>query len=322
MQFHKTLAMWDEQKSQLDALRFVPENRKVEIFYYEKMKSIAARDQRGDVRNILLMEYRWIRDRRPYYKVYPCIVDALCKLRLDAKFQCPEVPQGQISIRFALGKEPSTKDGIKIGSLFIAGVNLRTPSGKESKGMTIFAKLLNPPNSDFEPFFITFDPNPHHYKSVDDLLENGQDPNSSLRNEQEPYRTMRKEAQALAIRIALTTCMIADDPDIITRDVLAEKQGEYDSEKNEERKRRAEEKAKNRGVFGWSIGKKFQGRANSPHYTNTYLAVRYKGKGRKTAEIVAVRGYWTGKDKLTTVPTGHIREDGTEVENGQVVEST
>lgn len=113
------------------------------------------------------------------------------------------------------------------------------------------------------------DPNPENVKSIEDSLEIG-DPDN-------PAPPETKEVQKLATRIALTVCMLAYDPDIITRDVLSENQREYDSEKNDHRRRGVEEQAKNRGVFGWSIGKKFQDRANSPHYTKSHLAIRHIG---------------------------------------------
>ena len=302
--------MWDLQKSQLDALRFVSENRKVEIFYAKKIE--ACRGLRGDVLNLLQSECHWIRDRRPYYKVYPCMVDALCKLRLDAKFQCPEVPRSQISIRFALEKEPSTKDGIKIGSLFIVGVILRTPSGKESKGITIFANLLNPPNSDFENFIITFDPNPPYFQSVEDLLERGQDPKHVLRHDSS--LTMRKDVQALAIRIALTTCMIADDPEIITPDILIADERQYEKA-SDEWKRKAEKRAIKKGKIGWNIGKSME---TIPHFRRPHLRLLPTGPNRSVPKIVKVKSCMVHKNKLTTVPTGHMLEDGTEIEDGRV----
>jgi len=315
MEFHKTSAMWDTQKGMVKAPRWVPEMRKMEAFYCAKIE--ACKKLGGDILNILQSEGLWIKNRRPYYKVYPCMVDAMCRLRLNAKFPCPDIPQGQLSIRFALGKEPSTKDGIKIGSLFVCNANLRRrTSGIESKGMTIIANLLNPPNRDFKPFVITFDPNPHHYKSVEDLLENGQDPNSSLRNEQEPYRTMRKEVQALAIRIALTTCMLADDPEIVTPDVLVEHQKNYDKA-SEEWKRKAEKKARRIGKVGWNIGKNLE---IIPHFRRPHWAIRHFGpKGNSVPKVVKVKHSVVHRDRLTTVPNGRMLEDGTEIEDGKAV---
>jgi hypothetical protein len=309
MQFHKTLAMWDSQKSMVKALpKWLPESRKIEAFYSMKLKGCEKLG--GDILNTLQSEYLWIKNRRPYYKVYPCIVDALCKLRLDAKFPCPDIPQGQLSIRFALGKEPSTKDGIKIGSMFVTNVNFRSPSGRESKGMTIFADLLNPPNRDFMPFHITFDPNPHHYKSVEDLIENGQDVNVKLSNQH--YLAMKKEAQALAIRIALTTCMLADDPEIITPDVLSEDRTRYDKASNEW-KSKAEKRAKKSGRVGWNIGKNID-METTPHFRRPHKAVRHTGPGGTIPKIVFVKGCKVKANKLTTVPTGYVLPDGTEVE--------
>jgi hypothetical protein len=311
MQFHSTLTMWDAQKGVL------PRDTKKSTHTAFYAEAIVAHERQGRKKLIPLLEseFGWIANKRPYYKVYPAILDCLCRLKLNVNYECPKIPEGQISIRFALDHEPSTKSGIKIRSLFVAqGTFLAqggARNGKKSEMMIVSASVLAPDGRQ-EQVNLMVDPNPEN-KSIEEALEIGDPDNNS------PPET--KEIQALATRIALTVCMLDDDPEIITRDVLSEQQGEYNSEKNEERKRRAEEKAKNRGVFGWSIGRKFQDRANSPHYTNPHFAIRYTGPGKRTPKIRPVKGYWTGKDKLTTVPTGYMLEDGTEIENGQAVAS-
>jgi hypothetical protein len=304
MQFHSTLTMWDAQKGVLPG-----ETKKSPpvVFYAE---AIVAHERMGINKALPLLEneFAWIAKRRPYYKVYPAILDCLCRLKLGLKYNCPKVPEGQLSVRFAEGQEPRTKSGIKIASLFLAdGKGVR--DGKKFDMMIISANVLHPDGTKDKAQFM-IDPSPENVKSIEEALEIG--------DAEKPAPPLTREVQTLATRIALTVCMLAYDPDIITRDVLADRQTQYDSEKNEARRRGAEEKAKNRGVLGWSIGKKFEDRANSPHYTNTYFAIRYKGPGRATAEIVPVKGYWTGKDKLTTVPTGYVLEDGTEIENGRI----
>jgi len=307
MQFHKTNTIWDRRKG----IPYPGETTPATFYaaaLYAHTHAIVSDERRGrkNVTPLLKSELAWMANRRPYYKVYPAILDCLCRLKLDTNYECPQIPEGQISIRFALDHEPSTKNGIKISSLLVSeGTAVR--NGKEFDMMIVSASVL--PEGRGQVNFMV-DPNPEA-KSIEEALEMG-DPNN-------PSPPETKEVQKLATRIALTVCMLKYDPDIITRDVLSEQQSGYDSEKNEERRRRAEEKAKKRGVFGWSIGRKFQDRANSPHYTNPHFAIRHTGKGRTIPQITAIGGYWTGKDKLTTVPTGFVMEDGTEVENGRVV---
>ena len=124
------------------------------------------------------------------------------------------------------------------------------------------------------------------------------------------------EVRVLATRIALTTCMLADDPEIITRDVLNKQQDKYDGERNDSRRKRMEDKARNNGVFGWSIGKNVE---VSPHVRRPHWALRHTGPKGSVPQIVPVKGCKVNARKLTDVPNGHMLDDGTEVEKGQAV---
>ena len=77
-----------------------------------------------------------------------------------------------------------------------------------------------------------------------------------------------------------------------------------------------EDKARNNGVFGWSIGKNVE---VSPHVRRPHWALRHTGPKGSVPQIVPVKGCKVKGNKLTTVPTGFVLEDGTEVEKGQAV---
>lgn len=289
MQFHNTITSYERLK------REIPAGMSSEKFYEVYIR--AHKGERPGNVPFLESELYWIRNCRPYYKVYPAILDALCRLKLDVKYECPDIPQNQISVRFAVGHEPRTKSGLKIGSILLSG-----GMGDGNKMMIISVDILDIGSETTE---LVINPNYEGAKSVEEMLELlDADP-------------AKKEALILATRIALTVCMIEHDPDIITPEILSKDEQRYEGE-TEDWKRRAEERARQRGKVGWSIGKKFQDRANSPHYTNPHFAIRHTGQGRKTPKIVPVRGYWTGKEKLTEIPTGYILPNGTEVERGKI----
>lgn len=301
MQFHSTITMYDNMKGQVPGLvgkRLSPANFYETAIYAHKDKG------RHTTVPILESELFWIEKVRPYYKVYPAILNSLCRLKLDVKYECPDVPEDQISVRFAVGHEPCTKNGFKIGSLFIAGLK-GIVGGNERKFMAILVDVLNF-NEDVR--FI-FDPNADDVKSIEECIEM-----ACLNGNVSPDK---KEIQTLATRIALTVCMLEHDPDIITPEILSKDEERYQGE-TDEWKRKAEERARKRGKVGWSIGKEFQKRINSPHYTNSHFRLAHTGPRRSIPKIVTVKGYWTGKDKLTKVPTGHTLPDGTEIEDGKI----
>lgn len=243
-------------------------------------------------------EAKWYENRRPYYKVYPCVVDALCKLKLEFNCPCPKVPEGTVSIRFAEGHEPK-RNGYSIAALLIyseSGYDEKT--GEQKEVLFIQVTLKEKPDAYYWFYFNTNSPDMtmeeclNHYPAVGE------------------YHEIRK----LATRIALTTCMLADDPEIITRDVLNKQQGQYDGERNDSRKKQMEDKARNNGVFGWSIGKNVE---VSPHVRRPHWALRYTGPKGSVPQIVPVKGCKVNASKLTDVPNGHMLDDGTEVEKGR-----
>lgn len=284
MNFHEFKSLWDFMKN--IAPRGIGRKQAYADFLrlVQTDKAMAKTDPPLMIEN----EDKWYDHNRPYYKAYPCIVDALCKLKLDFNCPCPEVPEGVISVRFAKGHEPTARDGNKIAALLVHKV-----SEKENNRLFIQVSILNIPE---ERYWFYFDTN-HPSMTIQEVIDSRE--------------SKYKEVQSLATRICLTVLMIQDDPDIITPDVLNEHQSRYDKETDEAWKNNARRKAKNKGVFGWSLGKHIE---VAPHFRRPHWAVRWFGKGGTIPKVVPVKGCKVRDIALTSVPNGHMREDGTEVE--------
>ena len=310
MQFHEFFSWWDLHKTKLVQIG----REKAYAMQAEAMQAEFARGEYGNPNadpaerkvfdlaqiHIIQNEAKWYENRRPYYKVYPCVVDALCKLKLEFNCPCPKVPEGIVSIRFAEGHEPR-RDGNSIAALLVyseSGQDEKTGAQKE----VLFVQVTLKENPEAYYWFY-FDTN-----SPDMTMEECLSHYPALGE----YYEIRK----LATRIALTTCMLADDPEIITRDVLNKQQDKYDGERNDSRRKRMEDKARNNGVFGWSIGKNVE---VSPHVRRPHWALRHTGPKGSVPQIVPVKGCKVNASKLTDVPNGHMLDDGTEVEKGQAV---
>jgi hypothetical protein len=120
----------------------------------------------------------------------------------------------------------------------------------------------------------------------------------------------------IAVRHVVTICLLADDHSIITPDVLSSDRDRYESETDEAWKQRAVDRARRRGVVGWSIGADYE---VCPHYRRPHFGLRHTGKGRSVPRIVPIKGAVVHRSRLTEVPTGYMLPDGTEVEHGKVV---
>lgn len=305
MKFHEFTSWWDLNKAriaqfgreysyakQIEAIETMPAHE------LERRLPGKKAEHRGAYLTMLRNEARWYENRRPYYKVYPCVVDALCRLKLEFNCPCPKVPEGTISIRFAEGHEPE-KDGNSIAALLVyseSGYDEKT--GEQKDVLFVQVALKENPAAYYWFYFDTNTP--------DMTIEECLNQNQAVAN----YEEVRK----LATRIALTTCMLAHDPDIITPEVLAADQTRYDKEKDEAWKRNAERKARNKGVLGWSVGKNIE---VTPHIRRPHWALRHTGPNRSIPKVVPVKGCKVKARKLTEVPTGYVLPDGTEVEDGK-----
>ncbi|TXH16511.1 MAG: hypothetical protein E6R03_05400 [Hyphomicrobiaceae bacterium] len=105
--------------------------------------------------------------------------------------------------------------------------------------------------------------------------------------------------QDLLNRIAVGVLMLACDsrycePILLNRD----KQKRL----TEEDKKKAQNRARNRGVYGFDIGKDVE---ISPHFRRPHFAIRWTGEGRKVPKLVPVKGAVINKRLLEEIPTGY-----------------
>ncbi|NDD54552.1 hypothetical protein EBZ39_11875 [bacterium] len=231
------------------------------------------------------------------HKLYSQVVEALCKLKLEFNCPCPKVPEGTISIRFAEGHEPK-RDGNSIAALLVHSESGSNEKGEPTEVLFIQTTIKERPD---DYYWFYFDTN--HHSTIEECL--------NQRQATANYGEIRK----IAVRIALTTLMLQDDPEIITRDVLSKQQEKYEKETDPNKKRGMEDKAKNNGVFGWSIGKSVE---VTPHVRRPHWAIRHTGPKKSIPKIVPVKGCKVKGGRLTSVPNGHMLEDGTEIEAQKV----
>lgn len=100
-------------------------------------------------------------------------------------------------------------------------------------------------------------------------------------------------------RISLGIMLLARDPAYIEPILLRR-----DSIKklDDEGKKRAAERAKKRGVYGFSLGRQVE---TSPHFRCPHFAIRHTGKGGLIPKLVPIKGSIVNKKLLDKVPTGY-----------------
>ncbi len=271
-----------------------------EYFVYIR-NNIGNPDKHLSILRTLWMERQWHRGVRPYYKVWPAIHEAFLKVPLNLCIRELAVPVGRtVAIRIVGGMEyPMTIDGegvIMVGSMLVSTWphdNEGTLGGISVAGQAVQPSVVTRRPMNLRP--VTFRPS-------------GTDTVESQLGE---YRyTEEGVAVALVpiIRLAIGVLLMANDPSIITADVLSKDRRKYEETSDQ----KYIDKARKRGVVGWSIGEKYE---TCPHYRRPHLGIRHTGKGGKIPRIVPIKGAVVHNKKLTTVPTGYITPSGVEVES-------
>lgn len=239
----------------------------------------------------LMADMFWWECCRPYYKVWPSIVRPLTRLSLDIKLRdLPRFTLRVLLIRFVAGSEPIV-DEAKVHFVFLSSLESR--SGKAYLNLFLVIEESNKETRSIG-FFLPLWGDETVEERITKITE-GED-------------TL---VVSFATRISLTVLLLADDPSVITPDVLSKDRNRYKTEVDETWKKRAVARAHRRGAVGWNIGAEYE---VCPHYRRPHFGIRYTGKGKAIPKIVPIRGAVVHRSKLAKVPTGYILPDGQEVE--------
>ena len=235
-----------------------------------------------------VIENRFIGADRPFFQVYPKVAEALLKTPLNLK-PC-DIPKSKvhelpaISVRLPVDSNQSKACGT---TWFIISIFSGQPL--EILKASGLHPLFNCGENDFIAIYchdgkhmrLSSVPISQTFDHVDTKI--GMD-------------TVNEDQSHSLCRMALGVMMLAADPDYIKPVLLKADEGK--TTPIEERIARA----KNRGVFGFSIGEDIE---RSPHFRRPHFAIRWTGKGATVPKLVPVKGAIIGKEIMTTVPTGY-----------------
>ena len=232
------------------------------------------------------VEATWYYRSKPFYNVWPSIVDGFLRTKLDvpASFLVDRVLKMPESIlmRFQTDGEPLV-NGVKLKSI----MGGRVPFS-DGRGFVLFVDTGN--ENCEEVILLTSSWN----------LDKGSVMCRDTIISHRGGNLSDKDVGVIeaAWKVLLCTAMINDNPDFASKVVLRRHQEEY--EKTGDRKFVL--LAREKGIVGWDIGSKF---VVSPHYRNAHFAIRWTGKDRAVPKLVPVKGCIVKKSKITDVPTGY-----------------
>lgn len=297
MEFYERRSLYDWQRHNLGDLVGSRED------YKSHAASMVRRlrgEQQIDAYWELTSDYLWDVAGKPYYSVWPSILPALTKVRLDIPGEIIKLPLPQILIRFPKPYGYQVGD-FSVRTILAASVVSRaTTESDDCLGLAVFCDFgeTRTEGGIFGPVY-TSTTIPLDSKTIEEAL--------SQANSNTPVQI--EEPTDEPIRIAVAIALMASDPDLITADVLAKDRHKLDSPSLTESELQAIiDRAHRRGKKGWEVGRNIE---VDPHYRRPYLGLRWTGEGRKVPKIVPVKGCIVKREKAVTVPTGYLGEPAT-----------
>lgn len=275
---------------------------------------------------LMQLQRDWHEAGRPYFNLWPSIIPALSKLKMDADSSFFKLPLDQLLIRFPVANNPLSwegEDGSKwsVRVVMAENVNLHDSGTRENK--VLFYRGDPPANSKRGIAYwidvgevVDADPRKPDdvagqvhsllYKHV--VCEEGRTIEWSFDNipahgsasmgVQYPDWIVRDVA-----RLVCTLCLMAEDKDLVEPIVLKSDEDKFDRTGD----MALVEKAKRRGNYGFNVGRDIE---VTPHVRAASPAALYwVGKGRKIPKIRFRRGTVVHRKRLASVPTGYLDEE-------------
>lgn len=311
MEFHTYSDMIHGWNQRQKALRNVEEIRHVRRdefrgFYEEMLDEMDRKgsNTRGIVVSRMVMERDWYEAGRPYYNVWPVMLPMIDKLKLDMLGKDIPFTPYPLCLRFPKSRHNAIaiNDTEYVRSLTFGCTYLEDPSGQfPTEEWLVISFDVGDVNDEFGIPLTCLKLMPvFRDKTVEEcnLYENER---CSV------FDTERIGPSVIEqlIKLCLTVCLIGEDPDLVTRDVLAKDAPKYDKA-SEEKKLAMINRAKQRGKNGFHLGARME---LLPHYRRPHLAVVWTGKGRVTPKVVLRKGSVVKRQRLTDIPTGFVRDE-------------
>lgn len=283
MKWHTHLMAWKafaEGRSFEDFMRLFDSGTK-------RMPSPTAAGKVGVInsRAQLLGERRWEMAKRPYYDVYPSVVEAFAKVDLE-KIMCEHIrlPLDDLLIRFQEGHELAGG-----GSLAHTILASQTHSRDGTRGIIVSV------NDGTEI---------GHHPATAIVLRAGSTIESRLAigrdNEHRvPGSQIDDGLIGSVFRLVVSLCLLKDNPDLIEPEPIEADRAKWEATHDPA----LLEKAARRGLRRWSVGKHIE---VAPGFRRPHFAIRWCGKGGEDPRLRPIKGCLVRRQQVTEIPTGYL----------------
>jgi hypothetical protein len=245
----------------------------------------------------MIFDEAWHKTGCPYYDVYPSIIPMLTRLNLELAGEFIQAPRGiqHLLLRLPENQNHLVDGDVRVRVIFLSfqGCN-REAGGVRERGLVVGIDV-GERDGEFNLPIHTIHAFPLDERSVEEVL-------ASLPRFPEFDRGIEVPMTLVVdcIRLALTICLLDDDPELINPDVLTKDRDKYECA-DEERRAQLVDKAKRRGKFAFSLGK---GIEVIPHVRRPHPCLVWTGEGRRIPKVVKRRGSLIHRDQIERIPTG------------------
>lgn len=332
MEFHRFSTCFTRTKQRH------PKTPPRDVFYREGLRQLSqmpmSSDAFGANAYALLIEANWWDNLRPYYNLYPGIVDALLRVRLNVPatslLQLPKIP---LSLRLATEHvSPLLQDRYPLRAALLW---LHDPEQDlQPVSQRYGVPLELPPEDDHLLLYVALDwglpahqtavAEPHSFaralagqftlrvprhgdRTVEEMAERVIQNTAASAGPGSISDVLSPQQEAVfrsVLRLCLAVTLLPRDSELITPDVLNDDRAKLGQGRDEELQQKA---ARRRGgEIGWDVGREiWEKREISPHYRNPHLAHFWVGEGRTKCILKLRAGAVVQRHLLRQVPTGY-----------------
>ncbi len=260
--------------------------------FYRRAIADAHKMSSGQFLGQMLNEKDWEKARRPYYNLWPSIVPMLTRLDLDFDSDLIRLPLPALCIRFP--KDPAKNplkfewkgDEVAVRCIMLGEIN-------EGTGLSVLVDVGEVVAGVGVPIY-TYRNFPRRpgltvEKSLADLGTKGLFAEIGI--------VVPDSLMMDCIRLCCSLCLLENDPDIISPDVLGDDRMKFEASGDQ----KFVDKAHRRGKVGWDVGKHIE---VIPHFRRPHMMLVWTGRGRAVPRIVPRRGSIVHRQAVEKLPSG------------------
>lgn len=243
----------------------------------------------------LAVEMMWYKLMRPYFNVWPPVLSIIDSLNLDIPWSALTFSRQTMTLLLRFQNPGFESCGSNVRHILFSLVPFDRESSPLETGL-----------------FFTWD--------VGEIDESGipvyqylsipvGSPNEKISDTLDASNGMFETSchQVPLTRVMASVLLIANDPSLISSDVLAKDRVKFEDPKTTlEQQQAIIDRAHRRGKIGWDIGKNIE---VSPHFRRPHFAIRWTGKGKETPKVVPVSGCVVKRVLASKVPTGYLSKE-------------